>query len=287
MESNAMDQRKPLLLVLARDPDPGEANLASASATVAVLGAGVMGALAGPIGWSIAGGLAKGIGDAVRVTQPQAVHSLAQSSGLETVTFTEAQWDGRMFPPGHPLPGRFYRQHPLARQTAEKAALYIPFEEFDDLLLQEREAELVRLLVDLGACEITIVEGARSKSRAGASLNTVGVDAKVDASWGSSENDARKFVLQGKSWNLISDFDTKAYNWLPFEPAWDALVHARTKGGCVEASVELSRSSSFSLDASMQVSIPISGGGGASAEHGKTEEYLFRVRFPPVVPNAK
>ncbi|MGB3511853.1 MAG: hypothetical protein WBA93_21975 [Microcoleaceae cyanobacterium] len=51
------------------------------------------------------------------------------------------------FPPGHPLPGKLYRAHPLK----SKSNKYIPIEVFDSLLYAEREAELIRLLVDLGA----------------------------------------------------------------------------------------------------------------------------------------
>ncbi|NEQ41517.1 MAG: hypothetical protein F6K40_37120 [Okeania sp. SIO3I5] len=58
------------------------------------------------------------------------------------------------FPPGHPLPGKLYRAHPLK----SKSNKYIPIEVFDSLLYAEREAELIRLLVDLGATKITIKE---------------------------------------------------------------------------------------------------------------------------------
>ena len=58
------------------------------------------------------------------------------------------------FPPGHRLPGKLYRAHPLK----SKSNKYIPIEVFDSLLYAEREAELIRLLVDLGATKITIKE---------------------------------------------------------------------------------------------------------------------------------
>lgn len=61
------------------------------------------------------------------------------------------------FPPGHPLPGKLYRAHPLK----SKSNKYIPIEVFDSLLYAEREAELIRLLVDLGATQITIKEKSR------------------------------------------------------------------------------------------------------------------------------
>ena len=43
------------------------------------------------------------------------------------------------FPPGHPLPGKLYRSHPLK----SKINNYIPIEAFDYLLYAEREDELI------------------------------------------------------------------------------------------------------------------------------------------------
>ena len=41
------------------------------------------------------------------------------------------------------------------------------------------------------------------------------------------------------------------YSWLPYEPAWAAVTHARVKGGCLSASIELTKDSSYSINSEL------------------------------------
>ncbi|XGV96592.1 MAG: hypothetical protein ACAF41_28150 [Leptolyngbya sp. BL-A-14] len=61
-----------------------------------------------------------------------------QAETIETVSISNLATN-TWFPVGHPLPDRFYRQHPLK----EKANCYYPVELFHVLLRDEREAELI------------------------------------------------------------------------------------------------------------------------------------------------
>lgn len=154
------------------------------------------------------------------------------------------------FPPGHPLPGKLYRAHPLK----SKSNKYIPIEVFDSLLYAEREAELIRLLVDLGATKITIKEKKVGKTateiEANAKLTGAGgVESKIEGDINKSDESIRNLSLGGKPWSseIVEKFDEKNYSWLPYEPAWTAVAHSRLYGKCLTASIELTNDDSYSI----------------------------------------
>lgn len=154
------------------------------------------------------------------------------------------------FPPGHPLPSKLYRAHPLK----SKINKYIPIEVFDYLLYAEREAELIHLLVDLGATKITIkekqvghvaLENATNIKLTGAG----GLEGKMEQDTNKLNESTRTFSLGGKKWSLelVEKFDDTIYSWLAYEPAWTAVVHARLYGKCLTASIELTNDDSYSI----------------------------------------
>ncbi|NEO56419.1 MAG: hypothetical protein F6K54_27035 [Okeania sp. SIO3B5] len=154
------------------------------------------------------------------------------------------------FPPGHPLPGKLYRAHPLK----SKSNKYIPIEVFDSLLYAEREAELIRLLVDLGANKITIKEKKVGKTATEIEANTKltragGVESKIEGDINKSDESIRKLSLGGQPWSseIVEKFDEKNYSWLAYEPAWTAVAHSRLYGKCLTASIELTNDDSYSI----------------------------------------
>ncbi len=188
------------------------------------------------------------------------------------------------FPPGHPLPSRFYRVHPLKK----KKNRYIPVEIFDSLLYKERESELIKILVDLGATEICIQELSSSKTQgsaeAKASLKGAGGVS------GETKGENKKFIsadqvmtLNPKNWTAES-FKSDEYSWLPYEPDWESIVHARLKGGCVSSSVELTSDTSFSISAQLGLTEGLlenlgSLGGGGEFSRLRKEKKRFEVKF--------
>ncbi|MFT4511001.1 hypothetical protein [Caballeronia sp. 15711] len=155
-----------------------------------------------------------------------------------------AEQDGLIFPPGHPQIGKVYQRHPLAAvKSANKAHIFIPAERYDELLLEEREAELLRLLVHLGATKISIAKKRRmtksSKIEAtiSGSAPVVGGDiaAAGTSQWATDNADTRMFELAGKEWQFGEILDRSQFAWASFEPSWDALIVAREIGGCMQA----------------------------------------------------
>jgi len=195
------------------------------------------------------------------------------------------------FSPGHPLPGRFYRAHPLKSKNNK----YIPIETFDLLLYAEREAELIRLLVDLGATKITIQEKQLGKIASDATANASltgagGVKAELKGDSNKLNESIRSFSLGGINWTLElkNQFDENAYSWLPYEPAWAAVVHARLYGKCLTASIELTNDDSYSISGKLGLTeglLQNLGGfdAGASFTRSQTKTSLISVEFAPAI----
>lgn len=194
------------------------------------------------------------------------------------------------FPPGHPLPSKLYRAHPLKTKSNK----YIPIEAFDSLLYAEREAELIRLLVDLGATKIAIKEKLIGKTlaetKASAEIKgTGGLDTELKGDANKLNESTRTLSLEGKNWNLEmqSSFQEEKYSWLSYEPAWMAVVHARLYGKCLTASIELTNDDSYSLSGKIGLAEGLLQNlvgldAGASFSRNKATTSLISVEFAPV-----
>lgn len=195
------------------------------------------------------------------------------------------------FPPGHPLPNKLYRSHPLK----SKSNKYIPIEVFDSLLYSEREAELIRLLVDLGATKITIQEKriAKIESEAKAQLKITGaggLEGELKGELNKLNESTRNFSLKGNSWTseIQNKFEEEKYSWLPYEPAWTAVVHARLYGKCLTASIELTNDNSYSISGRIGLAEGLLQnvadlGAGASFDRHQTQVNVISVEFAPPI----
>ena len=190
---------------------------------------------------------------------------LANASGLMVKTLGEINELGCMFPPGHPLPGKLYRLHPLAEFSASKKSnLYIPSDTYHDVLYAEREAELIRILVYLGSVRISIrksgsIAGNNAKKlglrASNTSLASTSVGFKNDNTSSGSTLDTRTFLLEGYPWKRGDILDRTLFSWLPYEPSWESMVDAREIGGCTQAMIELKKVSAFSSRSVIEASI--------------------------------
>jgi hypothetical protein len=158
------------------------------------------------------------------------------------------------FQPGHPQVNIAYIKHPLSEYNSAKKNLYIPSDSLDDILLQEREAEMVRVFVTLGATKIVFHKKNKVKT---SSLTKANLEAEVPFGSGQAEmkidsefldigSDKRAITLAGYEWKKDSAIDRSQFSWLPFEPSWEAIVFARETGGCLNAELELKKKTVFS-----------------------------------------
>ena len=116
------------------------------------------------------------------------------------------------FPPGHPNPQRYYRQHPLPA----KQRYYLPVTHFFAALKDERQQELVQLMIELGATEVTITSLSDQATCPPEQLRFPG-----------------KPILAGLKLN------TSRYAWFPYETQWQKVVTLRTTGNVKQASFDL------------------------------------------------
>lgn len=173
------------------------------------------------------------------------------------VTLNMVRETGFHFPPGHPQVGEVYKRHPLADlPSAGKENVYIPQDKYDEILMAEKESELIKLLVHLGATKITITknkEASRSATSsgtvsAGASVGSVGIEASAVDKLANINSDKREFLLSGKHWKPDDTVDRTSFAWLNYEPSWEALVVAREVGGCIKAAIDIRENTTSSSD---------------------------------------
>ncbi|MGK7945427.1 MAG: hypothetical protein AB4058_13255 [Microcystaceae cyanobacterium] len=156
------------------------------------------------------------------------------------------------FPPGHPIPQKLYREHPLKA----KANHYIPVESYYSLLFEEREAELIRILAELGATKISIEE----ESNEQLVLNFAGetevqkianLEGKIEKQGTQEYKKVRTQEYIGKYWTPDLSFDRAKYSWLDYEPTWEAIVEGRLNNGQLSAVIELTTDISNEITTTM------------------------------------
>lgn len=236
--------------------------------------------------------------DAEARFEAEKINLFAQRHSL---TIKQAKNRGYNFQPGHPMVGKSYRIHPLAEYAgANKDSLYILSESYDSVLLEERESELIKLLVDLGATKITITKINSKNSRnsmqgsIGGNATELG-EAKVGAGFSSGLDehglDAREFTLTGSHWIKGQKVDKSQYYWLPFEASWGALVHSREIGGCLSASLEIKKNTSSSSDKNLEIALKsklygVEASAAADEQNDDGSVYKFCVEFAGPSPQA-
>lgn len=218
------------------------------------------------------------------------------------VTRSEAFDRGYKFPLGHPQTGVLYKIHPLAKyESSDKDNVYIPEGDYSKVLLDERESELLRLLVDLGAIKISISRKSNEKKRVEtnseinldvASLVSGEAKANYISSVNNEEQNVRTFILRGKEWLIDEKIDNNKYSWLFYEPSWRSVVHAREVGMCLSAAIEISEISVYSKDVSLGLEIKhralkASASGAYSDQEDSYASYIVNVDFSDPRASAK
>ena len=164
---------------------------------------------------------------------------------------------GFKFQPGHPQINIEYALHPLANYNKNYNDLYIPIDSFNEILYEERESELIKLLVALGATKITITTRENFNHQFNLHLSTeaettIGgnkqgkIEGQYDRSQMEDNKKERVYELSGKKVKHNDDINSLKLTWLDHEPTWKSLVDARLVGACRKAELELKEKTSFS-----------------------------------------
>jgi hypothetical protein len=170
---------------------------------------------------------------------------------IEEICFFEIPQELK-FPPGHPFPDKLYRRHPLKN----KSNLIIPIEAYYSVLFDEREGELLRILADLGATKISILEESsnsleRNLGAEVAVTSQIEAQTKVNTEDKFLDMQRREFEYLGRHWTSNMEFEQEKYSWLDYEPDWEVIVHGRLVNGLLSAQIELTKDISHHLDAQL------------------------------------
>lgn len=223
-------------------------------------------------------------------TEVKEIEKFLDKNGL---TVKECRARGFKFPPGHPIVGHAYRLHPLANYAnTKKSDTYMPENDYDNILLEEREAELLKILINLGATKIEIIEkdendnssliGASITADAGISAANISGFSKSSAN--NNNTNTRTYGLVGKRWFENDSLIRGDYAWLSYEPQWDTLITAREIGGCTSATVEIKQLSKYSIDRELSADIKakiyeIKGEVKHTKENKANKIYIINVDF--------
>lgn len=226
------------------------------------------------------------------VSLKQSANSFDKHLKRISMTAEMALHDGYRFQPGHPQVNLAYIRHPLSEYNEAKKNLYILSDSLDDTLLQEREAEMVRVFVELGATKIEFRKENKSKAlqtttaelKAEAMVNSGEAAIKLDSSSVDTGTDKRLITLAGREWTREMTLERAAFSWLPFEPSWESVVFAREKGGCLSAELELKKRTVFSSNKEGRLGIGVkmfNGSATASVDlsQEQDESYTVYVEF--------
>lgn len=144
------------------------------------------------------------------------------------------------FPIGHPVAYQLYIGHPYIKQK------YIPFENHELELLEDKVREFCQIVQGLGATEIAI-ECVNSSSSDNDNLSNQNVSGnasyKVVSASASSHNQSSRHLIEeiSKSINLHQRFIPQGklelpenLVWFPNEPSWQRLYEQRMKGSLLQ-----------------------------------------------------
>ncbi|MDJ0797875.1 MAG: hypothetical protein QNJ51_13845 [Calothrix sp. MO_167.B12] len=213
---------------------------------------------------------------------------------IEDSEVMEESFKDIKFNPGHPIPGYLYRRHPLK----SKKTTYVEYQSYYSLLLEEKQAELTKILFELGAREIYILNTTSSelKRQFGMQVN-MGSTVKAEGSLGDNIKGRKKIDISldlafeniigngdgfsrlnyyncvGKPWDKYMKINEKNYEWLHYSPDWDSIIKGRIDNQLTNALIRLTidthstiiRNFSMKHGASFDAEIPTSAS--VSSEH--------------------
>jgi len=144
------------------------------------------------------------------------------------------------FPIGHPVANQLYIGHPYLPQK------YIPFENYQLELIEDKVREFCQIAQNLGAIEISIETENSSQSNSSRNYNTNidgGIDYKISSAKGGLRREGCRNLIEeiSQAINLHQTFTpTKKPSlpentvWYQNEPSWKRLFEQRMNGGLTQ-----------------------------------------------------
>lgn len=199
---------------------------------------------------------------------------------------------GYIFPPDHPKINYLYRIHPRAHFSNENADLYIPIDEYDALVMEDKKGELISILAELGANYVSIAaeqEGVQKNAQfahfsangPSGSVGAQGISEKAKSEYYAT---GETYHMTGKPWKRGDQLDRRPYVWLKSQPTWERTVCLREDCGCHEAELKIeartSETSLLKLDASARIKVlNLKSGMSQESEQTSRSSISVKVKF--------
>ncbi len=144
------------------------------------------------------------------------------------------------FPIGHPIAYQIYIGHPYIREK------YIPFENYELELIEDKVREFCQIVQSLGATEITIecINSSTSDSNTDSEQNiSAEANYRMASASGSKQKQKSRHLIDeiSQSINLHQKFTPKENPalpqkliWFPNEPSWQRLYEQRMQGSLLQ-----------------------------------------------------
>jgi hypothetical protein len=152
-----------------------------------------------------------------------------RESGFEVLTIARSEAQALVLPPGHPRDRVVYIGHPAA------PSVYFPAASFHQLVFESKLSEAARLLMSLGAKELS-VEHVRGWSHEFAANLSVSLPAVEGPSATAKKTDSHQSSALFRA-TLIGDREPSVppgLVWLPHEPTWQQIAEGRMEYGLQE-----------------------------------------------------
>ncbi len=192
-------------------------------------------------------------------------------------------WAGPIInvPPAHPRPRVLYAGHPATPH------IYLPFFDFHRFLFEHKFAELVSILMHLGATKIRVKQesgwGKNFSAKLAVGLPQAHVDLGANAE--RSDSTASQLLYEAELTGTSTPTLPENLVWYPYEATWKPAVEGRLKFGLKSFSLSLDYRDDYGVTLDLKIKVEKSGldAGGSFQQHVATK-WLLEGEFRPVAP---
>lgn len=177
------------------------------------------------------------------------------------------------FPQGPVACNLVYVPHP------HKPKMLVPFGQYDDFIVEEKFNEALRIVTELGACEV------KSQSFIGDSIEGAAEASFKGIGWGGkAAKNAHRAVNYHQVGTGGAAVDPAPLQW-PHEPGFDAARVAVLRNGAREIEIRVTSDQAFSIDSDVAAALKKVGFTlGVSIQRAGARSYLLYARFPGPTP---
>jgi hypothetical protein len=178
-----------------------------------------------------------------------------QSRGIDVVLVSRTESESFQFPPGHPRDRVIYIAHPAINNV------YYTASQFHRLTFEHKFSEAVKLLMALGAKEISVQHITGWSKDFAASVSTILPSVPLDLSGQSGKQNKTSSEILFKA-TLKGTDQPKILNdlvWYNHEPTWQQIAEGRINYGLENFVLNVRYDDDYGVNAGLKISVEKSG----------------------------